>query len=113
MIRMFYCHGYKHLCSDGRDFFLALRILDERLKHRDLTLQDVYRYAFERHQSIHIIRFQEDPALSMLAQKIYSELLGHQDDTVAMEIIERLLDGAAAVALGQADIHSLAECMPT
>ena len=111
MIRMFYCHGYNHLGKDERDFFLAVRIRDERLKHRDLTLQDIYRYAGERHPSIRIIRFQEDPALSMLAQKIYSELLGHQDDTIAMELIERLLDGAAAIAVGQADIYSLADCV--
>ncbi len=113
MIRMFYCHGLKNLGEGERDFFLAIRIRseDERLKHRDLTLQDIHRYAFERNPSIRVIRFQEDPALSMLAQKVYRDLLGRQDDTVAMELIERLLDGSAAVALGTTDIHSLAECM--
>ncbi len=111
MIRMFYCHGYKNPSKGECDFFLAVCIRDERLKHRDLTLRDIYRCAGERHPSIRIIRFQEDPALSMLAQKIYSELLGHQDDTIAMELIERLLDGAAAIAVGQADIYSLADCM--
>lgn len=113
MIRMFYCHGYKYPGEGERDFFLAIKIPseNERLKHRDLTPQDIHHYSFLRYPSIRVIRFQEDPVLSMLAQKVYSELCGHQDETLTMDIIERLLNGGVAVALGTADIHPLADCV--
>jgi hypothetical protein len=109
MIRLLYCYGQKDPSKKPGYFFLALpiRSQDERIKHRDLSLQDIHRYTFERNPSLRITRFQEDPALSMLAQKMYADLLGRQDDNLAMDIIERLLDGGAAIALGTATIHPL------
>ncbi len=109
MIRLLYCYGQKDPSKQLKHFFLAIQICsqDERIKHRDLNLQDIHHYTLERNPSLHITHFQEDPALSMLAQKMYADLLGRQDDSLAMDIIERLLDGGAAVALGTATIHPL------
>lgn len=108
MIRLLYCHGQKHSDEPPENFFLITRIQgDEPAKHRALTLKDIREHTRTRYPALCISSFQEDPALSMLAQKAYAILLGHQDDTVAMELIERLLNGGAQVALGTAEIHPL------
>lgn len=108
MIRLLYCHGQKHSDEPPENFFLITRIQgDERAKHRELTPEDIRDYTRTRYPALCIKHFQEDPALSMLAQKMYALLLGHQDDTAAMELIERLLTGGAQIALGITEIHPL------